>query len=462
MAAICIVSGRRESVSGLLGLGLIAGLGLVAVLALNYVTTGLPLDNGIEFFWSIIDLRRLQDWGVLPHVVLTMAGRLGYARDALPLGSADMREFLKNVFRLDVLFPVAAVTVAAAFAAGLSARARLFLVRTDRAAPEPVSAPSPDASSWLPLAAILAFLACTLAAAAIIGRTQPISFVRYTSFVLPMAAALIAATWLVTARSLPRLRWAYRADVVLPFLILGVALASTNAGYRDSMRTLVGTAARFMTGSASIYDAFVDQRGWPGRGPDGAVRPWALAVWKELGPGTRFWTFSGHTYCMVPGCRPEILPQFRLSPRLLDVLLGPPAQARAILHEERLDHFLVEMDDSLSDLLLCAPLFSADHIQDHLGTRWTDGTHFLLTWRGPGVEPLTASWLEQYRAKTHEAPCSKLPLLRSLAEQLRNNPRWGADLAHALVAPLNARPLKKSSAPALTLDNPRSVARIGA
>jgi hypothetical protein len=193
-------------------------------------------------------------------------------------------------------------------------------------------------------------------------------------------------------------------------------------------RTLTGTSARFIAGSASIYDAFVDQKGWSGRFGDPAIRPWALAVWKELGPGARFWTFSNHTYCMVPGCRPEIFDAFRLSPRTLDIMLGPPAQAQAILHEERLDHFLVEMDDGLRDLLMCAPLFAPDRIQDHLGTRWTDGTHYLLTWLGPGIEPLTPAWLERYRQKVDEAPCAQIPLLQNLAEQLGNNPRWGADL----------------------------------
>src|SRR5436190_16828116 len=127
-----------------------------------------------------------------------------------------------------------------------------------------------------------------------------------------------------------------------------------------------------MDGSASTFDAYVDQTGWPAGFPDGAVPPWALAVWKEIGPGTRFRTFGPHTYCMVPRCKPERGKQFTTSPRLLNVFFGPATEAKAILHEEGLDHFLVEMDADLNDLLMCSALFSADEIHEHLGIRWTD------------------------------------------------------------------------------------------
>jgi len=221
---------------------------------------------------------------------------------------------------------------------------------------------------------------------------------------------------------------------LLPIATLAFALFSTVPSYRASFQTVVANSTKFVGGSASIYDGYLNQSGWPGRGPgpgpgpDGAVRPWALAVWKELGPNTRFWTFGVHTYCMLPGCRPEAFHSFRMSPRVLDILLREPTAARAILQEEKLNYFLVEMDDSLRDTLLCSPLFSPDQIGNYLGIKWTDGTHFLLTWQGPGVEQLTDSFLEGYSKKVQAAPCSYMPLLQNLNEQLGKNPKWGADL----------------------------------
>src|SRR5215217_441586 len=116
---------------------------------------------------------------------------------------------------------------------------------------------------------------------------------------------------------------------------------------------------------------------------------------------------------------------FRMSPRSLNIWLGEPTEARAILQQEGLNYFLVEMDDTLRDVLLCSPLFSPDKIGDYLGIRWTDGTHFLLTWHGPGIEPLTPSFLEGYSKKVQAAPCGFVPLLQTLAGQVGKNPRWG-------------------------------------
>jgi hypothetical protein len=427
-AAACLLTGRREHILGLLGLGASAVIGLVAMLLLNYATTGLPLDNGIEYFWSILDIPKLQAWGVLPHIVLTMADRLAMAKDVLPLGSAEMRDFLRNVLRIEVLFPAILMTAAVTLSVALYACGRAASLQAGRHAPAmlPRNAYHTD---WLPIAAAGTFLTTTLCAAAVVGRMQPVSFVRYTSFVLPVLAVLIAAGCQTAVLALPHTRWTARAvRIAMPFAFVAIVIAATNSGYRATVQTLVGTAARFVSGDASIYDAFVNQSGWPGRGNDPAVRPWALAVWKELGPGGRFLSSSNLTYCMLPGCRPEISNSYRSSDRFLDIMLGSPEQARAILHANGLDFFLVEMDLAVKDLLLCAPLFSPDRIQNNLGVRWSDGTHFLLTWRGPGVVPLTPTWLSQYRAKISAALCRDMPLLQSLAQELDKNPRWGADL----------------------------------
>jgi hypothetical protein len=40
--------------------------------------------------------------------------------------------------------------------------------------------------------------------------------------------------------------------------------------------------------------------------------------------------------------------------------------------------------------------------------KWTDGTDVLLTWKGPGIEPLSAQWVDKYRATQGEAPHAKL------------------------------------------------------
>ena len=58
---------RWQEVMLFVGFGLVTAVGLVAVLLLNYATTGVPLDNGIEYFWPMIDLRKLSTGGCWPR-----------------------------------------------------------------------------------------------------------------------------------------------------------------------------------------------------------------------------------------------------------------------------------------------------------------------------------------------------------------------------------------------------------
>ncbi len=412
------------------GLATAAGIGLLSVLIINYATTGVPLDNALQWFWPIVDLRRLERWGVLPEVVRVAANRLSFAHSELPLTSEPMRIFVKNVFRTELLWSLFGATAAAllvwGLCRGLQAAARLRFPSFARRSP-----PTRKSSAYmLALAVLLALLIATLCLLLTAGRSQPISFARYTSFMLPLmlAISIVAWQWMtMAATGAPRIRWILA--FLLPVAVLVVTFGGAGQQYREGLGRVLINAAKFAGGSFSIYDGYIHQRDWVGTDPnDGAVRPWALAVWKEIGRGTRFWSFGVHTYCMLPDCRVQQFFSMRLSPRSFDIFLGEAPQARAILQEEKLDYFLIEMDDGLVDPLPCSALFSPEHIADYLGIKWTDGTHFLLTWLGPDIEPLTPAWIAAYKNKIDQGSCGYLTMLSDLKEQLRKNPRWGADL----------------------------------
>ena len=55
----------RDNAKAFLGLAVSTGLGLVSVLVLNYLTTGLPSDIGLNTWWPIIDLQRMNEAGTL-------------------------------------------------------------------------------------------------------------------------------------------------------------------------------------------------------------------------------------------------------------------------------------------------------------------------------------------------------------------------------------------------------------
>ncbi len=430
LLAGCLLLRNRRNAMAFFGLSVATGAGLVSVLVLNYLTTGVPLDNGMEFFWPIIDLKRLREWGMLPEVVLLMLGRLSMAQSRLPLFSDEMWDFLQRIVRDEVLHRLFVYT---ALATGLAVVARVAMRifrATGLSMPAPPTDPTVRASSpGLAFAVGVAFLAATFAVALVAGSTQSVSFVRYTSFLLPTALGMAATVWLLILSSLPKvfgLRFAIR--YLAPVALLVLTLNGAFAGYGGPFVAALTNAARFVTGKFSIYDSYVDQSGWPGRGPDGAIRPWAFAAWKQLGPGTRFWVFDTHTYCMLPDCRPEAMMSFRLSPHLLDILFGTAPAAREILQREGLNYFLFTMEDRISDPLLCSALFAPDHVAEYFGTKWRDSGHALLTWLGPGVEPLSPELLEGYRAQLRTQSCGHEPILRELAKQLPANPRWGADL----------------------------------
>ncbi|HKF95838.1 MAG TPA: hypothetical protein VKB96_14850, partial [Gammaproteobacteria bacterium] len=99
MAAGAMIVRHRQNTVAFFGLSCVAGGALVVVLALNYATTGLPLDNLMDLWWPILDLDRLQKWGALPDVILLMSQRSPTGQNGLPIASTEMLDFLRNVFR---------------------------------------------------------------------------------------------------------------------------------------------------------------------------------------------------------------------------------------------------------------------------------------------------------------------------------------------------------------------------
>lgn len=365
--------------------------------------------------------------GVLAEIIPLMGGRLGFAHNMLPLTSEEMAKFILSVLRTEIFGRLYRVTIALLILWSIYVGLRSISCRSGWSLANRLTAPPIRTDLLLPLACAGALLVVTLLMTITIGRAQPISFVRYVSFDLPLLLVITLAVWQVMLNASPR--WlAVLARRVIPIALLALTLSTLPTSFQIGFGEVVASAGRFAGGRYSIYDAYVDQKGWLGRSPDGAVRPWALAVWQQLGPDVRFWTFGNHTYCMLPGCRPEAMTSYRLSPHALDILFGPPGQAKTILQQEKLNYFLVEMDDGINDQLMCSALFSPDQIGKWLGVKWSDGTHFLLTWLDAGAEPLSEEWIELYRPKAAGAACGFWPLMHSLAAQLPQNPHWGRDL----------------------------------
>jgi hypothetical protein len=430
--------GKRDDARAFFQLGVVAAGGLATVLLLNYATTGMPLDVGINFFWPILDLRRLNDWGVILEVTAAAYKRTDGWSHHMPLFSADTALFINNVIRSDLLLGLFACTAAGAIASIIGRLAVL-----GRSGWRDAQArPGDFAAAFVP---VLLFILASGIFAATAGVSEAVSFVRYASFTLPVLIAAAMLTWqLITlpvgtgVRGRPVVQHVVVAVVTIASLVHAYGYdGPTNPPERhDRLAKIIPDALRFVGGRFSIYDGYKNQAGWPARMPWGAVHPGMLGVWKEIGPGPRIWSLYVWSYCMLPDCHVDGFGHFRLSPRAPEVYWGAPDQARDVLRSAGLDYVFVSWDMQVRDPLPCTTLFSPDHIADYLGVRWTDGTSTLLTWLGPGVARLSPEWIAKYRAHAGDAisyaRCDDSSLWaggRKVHEQVMQGKRWGAEVA---------------------------------
>jgi hypothetical protein len=418
LTVIALARRRPEEAKAFFVLSVVAGCGVIAVLALNYFATGLASDQFAAEVWPWANVQTLSRWGALPYVVLLMQGLAKLKAQGLHPWSWQFLGFFQDLLRLDLVKPLLLKTW---IFAPLVAGAALLRARH----PHQIQDSAP---LWLTALLLLTVTAAAVAA----GTDQTISFYRYSSFCLPAVIALAGCGWLYVAAPI-RLGW-LNAGVRygLPVILLVAGLSQFTINQARFLRLVIPEAAAFAAGSSSIADAYTHQQGWAGRQPWGGIFPGMVGAWRAAGPGTRIWSMHLWTYCMLPHCRAETFFSFVLSPRLLDLLEVSPEDARAILQGEGLNYFFFTTAMPVDDILPLIKPFAPDRIADYVGVKWTDGTSYLLTWFGPGATPLTQEWVAQYRNAVETAPGSpngfSLPLMLSLREQLRGNPRWGRDL----------------------------------
>jgi hypothetical protein len=356
----------------------IAGVLLAGTFAVNYATTGLLSDQVLLSTWSISNLDKLDQWGALPTVIAQYWGRLGYVADTLPL--SHFPKMLKYSSRLDLIDPLIYT------AAAIGIAALVFRLRHDRWAGT-LHAPH---QTGILLAAIPVFVAIALTG----GRVQPLSFYRYADFVVPLMIVGAVGLWGIPvsdARNrVVRLVHDRRMPAVVFALSLFTIVKATHPA--SFFHTFLPSVWRFASGGISIDTGYTVQPDLP----LSAIYPGARGAYSVVGPGIPIWSFHYLTYCMLPDCRIETMNSFIL-PKWDDVMFGNPEQARSALQASGHNYFLFSRELPLADALPLSELFSPNDIARYLGIRWTDGTTSLLTWLGPGVQPLDQAWLADYR-----------------------------------------------------------------
>jgi hypothetical protein len=430
LAALYFFVASRDVSRMFLGIAVSTGVGLASLLVLNYLTTGAPADVALNIWWPIVDLRRVNDAGMLFDFVNIAVMRARGAVEGSALADGfDLIEYARNVFRFDIL----EVLIAAALIGALACMVYRDLLRR-RPDTDIVTI---DAPSRRAVRVIAAFFAATAVFAFTVGMLESVSAVRICSFALPLMIGISAIAGQVVTVSVGRSqRIRILAATAAPILLIVVLLMQAYEQRKTTLLAVMHNALRFADGRYSIFDAYRDQAGWPVFNRT-AIHPGMYEAWKRIGPGKRIWSFSMNTYCMLPGCRFESLFASSMSRHRDEILSGPPANAGQLLRREGLDHFFISTRIPIYDVLQCAPLFSPDTLQSHFDVVWTDGRDVLLTWRGQGGELLSTEWLDRYRkavaAGSHLSDCTNdgtnfAGIGRHVAREVAKGARWGAEV----------------------------------
>jgi hypothetical protein len=361
----------------------LAAFVLGLVLVLNYITTGLANDQGILFFWKFANIEKLANLGSLPLAMFLHRDSAGLTESAFPLFSSRTMRFVLNCLRLELFIPLAAVGAILCFHAAL--RRRLHF-------PPPIS-----------VSVLGVSLIATMMLALIVGRSQPISFYRFSSFTMPISIACSIAVW----TSLPSIgtdRFV-RYSRMTPMIITVACLLVAPLFYgKGSPQFLLRDAASFAFGSYSIDTAYQSEKGLPARMPWAGIHPASRAAYAIVGPHTRIWSLHMHSYCMLPDCRVQSHNAFIVTPEWDRLMFGNPEDGMRALQASGVNYFLISTELYMSDPLPRSPLFSPNNIGHYLGIRWTDGATTLLTWAGPNTLPISAEWLAEYRRAVEQSP----------------------------------------------------------
>jgi hypothetical protein len=390
---------------------------VLAVLVVGYLQTGLASDQALDLMLRFADSARLDRWGVIPQIIAVAWIRDNYLQWEQPFGRATLQE-IADFTRLRFLWPLLTGPLIAVVVLRISGAFTGWRLTTPRDAK---SALLTKQTAWR----LVALMALLLAVAVLAGRNQSLSFMRLSSYFVPVLVML------AIAGSVWGLNWplAHRDDMVLRLIVPAILLVGSlvawqsHAHWMSPLRRESANAMRFFAGSYSLAEAYSHANSLYAFG---AINPGALAAARQLPYGTPIWSTNVDSYCMAPGCLIESVISFKMSGRLDEILGGDPDLAKQRLQEAGLNYFLFMKDYRMIDLLPFSRLFAPETIGSYLGVKWNDGSTFLLTWMGPDTTPLGSDFLEPYTRRRAEPDVLRwfrfdelAPLIATIAPRMR-------------------------------------------
>jgi hypothetical protein len=350
--------------------GSAVGASIVAILLINYVNTGLPQDQLTVYLWDWIDWKEVVQLGYTLELYSQMRDHSSYLQ-VQPSLLASLSTIIVEYFRLYLLWPLLAVGLA--------------LAVTARRAPG--------------IGIIGLFLLASLLCALFLGgRSQPISYFRFSTF---NYAPMLLACLLLWGNAAPRLR-KYAISFFLLALLPWIYFRESQVV--GAWYQLGRSAVALNTGAYSLRDAVGDQHGRVGRLRWGGVYPPMEEIYAAMPAGTRIWSLHNHSYCLLPACNMQMYFAQVTSPRWYDIALGSVAEGKKIMQAEGLNFIfysrsvpVVGAADAQDALAGFYKGLAPENIGKTFGILWTNGWDYLLTWKEESSAPLDAEFIDSWR-----------------------------------------------------------------
>jgi hypothetical protein len=399
---------------------------LIATFAVNYATTGILSDQFLTRTWQISDIEKLHRMGTLPMAVELSWELSSYRYSIEPL--SGILKIVDQTLRFDIFYPFVDI----ALVIGIVALIIHYRKRRWTTAPRVPHL----------IAVFFAAIAAFVLVGATLGRLISASFYRFGSIAVPvMLTASVCLLGLPIAGSDARF-----ARIVnhprLPEIVFALCLVTlVIASHPYRLPVILSHSAQFAVGAISIDTAYTLQ---PFKYPlaENAIYPGARGAYSAVGPNILIWSLHHDAYCMLPDCRMESFREF-VMPHWQEIMFGTPEQAREALQASNHNYFLLAHDLPIIDPFPLSSLFSPDNIARFLGTRWTDGNTFLLTWLAPGVQPLDAEWIAAYRRALSQSDLISLypyQQLKNVFARLKITPHPWKPFALPWIKPLALLP----------------------
>lgn len=252
------------------------------------------------------------------------------------------------------------------------------------------------------------------------GRTQFISFFRFSTFNYAPTLIIILMLWRLASPLL--LRAAVWGSLAVGAVLI-VWAANINPPDEGKVtfplwahfkvgewEKLSSAAWNLNSGEASLYDAIRNQHGRVGRLKWGGIHPSMRILYSGLPPKTRVWSLYNHSYCLLPDCNMQQYFSQITSPRWYDITLGSIEDGKKIMQEEGLNFFFYSRNintvfgsDAKDQISAFYKGFHPENIDSTFGILWTNGWDYLLTWKEQSTAPLDQNFLDSWRGYYHDS-----------------------------------------------------------